>query len=168
MRDYWGQASGKQQWPQYRHRYTSLVYKPSAGNTNLEWNTHIYSHARLKASCNLSHRNFWVTGPTNTFHHSILALLFPSHLVSSAQFWEPHVRSPLTWQIQQGLDVKTQAAAGSEEYKQRFYCPEGRVCERDEGLITAQQLCNSPPWYSTRAENLTRLAQSKDGLVFLT
>lgn len=42
MRDYWGQASGKQQWPQYRHRYTSLVYKPSADNANLERNAHIY------------------------------------------------------------------------------------------------------------------------------
>lgn len=35
-----------------------------------------------------------------------------------------------------------------------FYCPEGKggcrelgggVCKRDEDLITAQQLCNSPP-----------------------
>ncbi|XDV30693.1 hypothetical protein PO909_033548, partial [Leuciscus waleckii] len=39
----------------------------------------------LKPSCNLSRRNLWVTGPTNTFHDSIL-VIFSSHLVSSAQF----------------------------------------------------------------------------------
>lgn len=40
------QASGKQQWPHYRHRYTSLAYKRSTDNANLERNTHIYRHTR--------------------------------------------------------------------------------------------------------------------------
>lgn len=148
-------ASGKQQWPQYRHRYPSLAYKPSTDNTNAHiyrrtgWKPHVISLAGISGLLDLQ------THFMNPFS---------PHLVS----WEPDARPPLTWRIQPGLDVKTRAAAGSEEYTQRLYCPQGRVCERDEGLITAQQLCNSPPWYSTRAENLTRLAQSKDGLVFLT
>lgn len=167
MRDYWGQASGKQQWPQYRHRYTSLVYKPSADNANLERNAHIYRRTHWNPHV-ISLAGIYGLLDPQTHFTTPFWLFFPLIWCPQPNFESPMYVLPSHGKSSEGLMWRLGLQQVLKNINSVFYCPEGRVCERDEGLITAQQLCNSPPWYRTRAENLTRLAQSKDGLVFLT